>query len=87
MEDIDNYKNIPFLPTGSTVAVQWEDGRLWMHGTIIGHRSDGQNGGNYKIRVTEMGCTIIRTKRHPYQKMTIREMSIMSQPTINKKQI
>ena len=26
-EDIDTFKNIPFLPTGSTVVVQWEDGR------------------------------------------------------------
>ena len=29
--DIDIHKNIPSLPTELTVAVQKEDGRLWMH--------------------------------------------------------
>ena len=43
-EDIDTHKNIPFLQTGSTVAVEMEDGRPWTHGTIIGHGSDDHNG-------------------------------------------
>ena len=34
-EDIDNHKNIPSLPTGSTVAVQQEESRLQIHGPII----------------------------------------------------
>ena len=34
-EDVDTHENIPFLTTGSTVAVQQEDGRLWTHGTIV----------------------------------------------------
>ena len=33
-------KYIPFLATGSTVAVQEEDRGLWMHGTIVGQGTD-----------------------------------------------
>ena len=48
-EDKDTWKYI-FIPTGSTIAVQWEDGRLWMHGTIIGHASEYHNGIGYQDR-------------------------------------
>ena len=35
--DIDMCKNIPFISTVLSVAVQWEDGRPWMYGTVMGH--------------------------------------------------
>ena len=35
------HKNIPFLPTGSTVAVWRDDGGPWMHGKIVGHGKFG----------------------------------------------
>ena len=35
-----------------------------MHGTIVGQRSGNNNGRSYKIKVTQMGCMITRTKRH-----------------------
>ena len=57
-EDIDIHK------IWSTVTVQCEDGQLWMHGTKIGHGSCDHNGRSYTVRVTKMGCTIARTKRH-----------------------
>ena len=50
---------MPFLPTGSTVAVQWEEGRPWTYGTVIGHASDDHNGRNYRIRVTKIGLMFI----------------------------
>ena len=34
-QDINTCKNIPFLPTGSTVAVQGGDGGPWANGIII----------------------------------------------------
>ena len=63
-KDIYTHKNIPFLPTGSTVAVQEEDDGLWKHGTIVGYEIENHNGRSYKIRVTMAQCTMTRTKRH-----------------------
>ena len=37
--------------------LQQEDGGDGMYGTILGHRSDDQDGRSYKIRVTETGYT------------------------------
>ena len=46
---VDTHKIIPFLPMGSTAAVQQEDGGPWGHGTIVGHGTDDQKGRSYKI--------------------------------------
>ena len=35
-----------------------------MHGTIPGPGSDDHNGRSYKIRMTKIGHTITRTRRH-----------------------
>ena len=35
--EIDTQENFPFLPPGSTLAVQHHDGGLQIHGTIAGH--------------------------------------------------
>ena len=63
-QDIDTCKNIPFLPTGSTVVVKREDGEPWMHGTIMGHETDDHNNRSYIIRVTKTGHAVTRMKRH-----------------------
>ena len=62
-DDIDTHKNIPFIPTRSTVAVQKEGSRLWMHGTIVWHKTQDHNGRSYKTRVTKTGGTLPRTKK------------------------
>ena len=62
--NIDTYKNIPILLTWSTVEVQHEDGGCWMHGTVVGYRSDDNHGRSYKKWVTKMGFLITRTRRH-----------------------
>ena len=38
--DIDTCKNLSFLHTKSTVAIQYEGGESWTHGTIVRHGSD-----------------------------------------------
>ena len=35
-----------------------------MHGIIIGHGTNNQNGRSYTIRVTKTGCAITRMKKH-----------------------
>ena len=60
----DPCKNILFLPTGSTVAVQHEDGELWTYETVIWHRFDVPHWGCYRMRVSNTGCIITRTNKH-----------------------
>ena len=57
-------QNISVLTTGSTVAVQREDGGVWMHISGLGHGTEDHRGTTYKIRVTEARCTVNGTKRH-----------------------
>ena len=35
-KDKDTSKKLVSIPIGSTVAVQWEDGGWWTHGTLKG---------------------------------------------------
>ena len=46
------------------MVVLCKEERSWMHGTIIGYRSEDQNSRCNKIRVIKTGCIIIRTKQH-----------------------
>ena len=62
-EDVDTYKDIPVLSTGSTVVIERGDGRL-MHGTMGWHGADDQNGRSYKVRVMKTSHIITRMKRH-----------------------
>ena len=41
------------ISTGSTVAVQKEDDRLWTHDTITEHGDSDHNGRSYKMQITE----------------------------------
>ena len=57
-EDIDTHRNIPFLPTGSSVAVKWEDAGPWTHGTVVDKSL------NYKINVMQTRCSFTRENSH-----------------------
>ena len=45
----DTSQTFVSIPIGSTVAVQWEDGELWTHGTIIGKGDHNHHNMSYKI--------------------------------------
>ena len=53
-EYVDSHKIISFIQTGSTVAIQREDGRLCIHGSTVVHGAEDHHARNYKIRVTKM---------------------------------
>ena len=55
-------KTILFLPTGSTITVQRNDGGPWIHWMIIGRGTDDDNGRSYRARVTRAGCVIRKNK-------------------------
>ena len=65
------YKNIPFLSSGSTVVVGWEDRGSWMHGAIVGYRSDDHNGRSYKVQVTKIGHIKWWMKKHVKSQITV----------------
>ena len=48
----------------STVVVQWEDGRPWTHGTVVGKRDHNHNNRSYTICVTKTGWLITRNSNH-----------------------
>ena len=52
-KEADTHVNIYFLPMGSTVVVQQEDGGPLMHGTIIGDGAKDHSVRCFKIRVTK----------------------------------
>ena len=64
--DLNYYtaRNYDLFSTGSTVAVQQEDGGLGTHGTVIGRGKHNYNKRYYTIRVTKTGCIIIRNSKH-----------------------
>ena len=52
------------IPIGSTVVVQWEDGRLWIHGAILGKGDHNHRNRSYKIQVTTTGRIITHNRQH-----------------------
>ena len=50
------------IPIGSTVAVQWEDGELWTHGTIVGQGNHNHHNRSYEIQVTNTGRVITHNR-------------------------
>ena len=52
------------IPIGSTVAVQWEDGEPWTHGTIVGMGNHNHHSRSYKIQVTTTGRIITCNRQH-----------------------
>ena len=61
-EDVDAHKNIPFLSTGSTTAVQREDRGLWIQRTVVGHGTEDHTGRSYKLQVMKTRCIITGTE-------------------------
>ena len=53
-----------FLPIGSAVAVQWKDGGLWTHGTIVGTGDHNHNNYSYTIQLTTNGRRITCNRQH-----------------------
>ena len=54
-KDKDTSKNVVSIPIVSTVAVQWEDGALWTHGTIEGKVNHNHRDRSYYIHITKTG--------------------------------
>ena len=46
-------KNYVSIPIGSTVAVQWEEGGSWTHGTIEGKGNQNHHDRSYHIHITK----------------------------------
>ena len=86
----DIHKSIPFLPTGSNVAVQWEDEGHWMHGPIVKHGPDDHRGRSYKVWVTKIGCIITGMKKQMRANISRRlpeEGDVQSQQTTRRWQV
>ena len=58
-----------FLPTGSAVVVQHEDGGPWTHETIVGTGHHNHHDHAYTIQLTTNGRQITQNRLHsnPYQ--------------------
>ena len=41
-----------YIPIGSAVVVQQEDGRLWIHGTVVDWGNHNHHGRSYTIQLT-----------------------------------
>ena len=52
--DNDALPLFAFIPIGSAVFVQWEDGEPWTHGTIAGTGDHSHNNNSYTIQLTTM---------------------------------
>ena len=47
-----------YIPIGSAVAVQQEDGRLWTHGIVVGTGNHNHHNRSYTIQLTTNGRQI-----------------------------
>ena len=52
------------IPIGSAVAVQWEDGGPWTHGTIVGTDNHNHHNRSYTITLTTNGRHITQNRWH-----------------------
>ena len=52
------------IPTGSTVAVQWEDEGPWTHGTEVDKGDHNHHNRSYKIHVTKTGRMTTHSRKH-----------------------
>ena len=57
-------RNYVSIHTGSTVAVQCEDGGLWTHGTVEGKGYHDHHEISYKICITKTGQLDTRNRKH-----------------------
>ena len=63
-KDLDTPRYYDFIPIGSTVTFQQEDGGLWIHGTIAGKGDHNPNNISYTICMTKTGLLIIRKTKY-----------------------
>ena len=54
-KNYDTARHYDLFSTGSTVAIQCEDGGPWIHGTIVGADNHNHNYRSYTIRSTKTG--------------------------------
>ena len=52
------------IPIGSAVAVQWEDGGPWPHGTVGGIGNHNYHNKSYQIQLTTNGRCITHNRHH-----------------------
>ena len=52
------------IPIGSAVVVQWEDGRLWTHGTVVDTGDHNHHDHAYIIPLTTNGRRITCNRQH-----------------------
>ena len=57
----DTQKDSPIFITTAIVAVQWEDGGLWMHGVIGKPNNNDYRGCSYTVWVMKTGQHITST--------------------------
>ena len=55
---------ILYLTIGSTLVVQWEDGRVWTHGTIEGKGNHNHHDRSYCIHITKTGRLVTWNRQH-----------------------
>ena len=53
-----------FILIGSAVVVQWEDGGLWTHGTIVGTGDHNHNNHLYTKQLTANGRRITNKRQN-----------------------
>ena len=56
-----SYDSISFK---STVAVQWEDGRPWTYGTVVGRGDQNHNNRSYMTRISKTGQIVTKNSKH-----------------------
>ena len=56
----DTFKESPFIPEGSMVALQCEDGGPWTHDIVRAWEDTNHNDGFYKIQLTRRRHIITR---------------------------
>ena len=57
-------RNYVFIPTGSTVAVQHEDGGLWTNGTVEGKGNHNHHDRSYNIHITKTEQLVTSDRKH-----------------------
>ena len=56
--DNDTPPVFSYIPIGSAVVVQWEDGRPWTHGMVVDRGDHNHHGRSYTIQLTTYGRCI-----------------------------
>ena len=62
--DNDTPPEFSYIPIGSAVAVQQEDGRLWTHGTVVDRGNRNCHSRSYTIQLTTNGRCITQNRQH-----------------------